>query len=256
MSCRKSDKTKYLNRPGPPYPAQDCQNLSKVGNDGLKYISKPDKNGTYKWVKLEGYEKKPTKASRKSSKKSTRKRSKKSARKSTRKSSKKSTRKSSKKSARKSTRKSSRKSTRKSSKKSTRKSSKKSARKSSKKSARKSTRKSSKKSTRKSSKKSARKSSRKSSRKSTRKSSRKLTRKSSKNMKFYESQIFYYEKPKFKKTNYGELHKLIEIYKDEYGKGNVLYMTTVIIKSDTLNNAKKYLKSAGKIESFEVKEMK
>ena len=200
MSCRKSDKTKYLNRPGPPYPAQDCQNLSKVGNDGLKYISKPDKNGTYKWVKLEGYEKKPTKASRKSSKKSTRKRSKKSARKSTRKSSKKSTRKSSKKSARKS--------------------------------------------------------SRKSSRKSTRKSSRKLTRKSSKNMKFYESQIFYYEKPKFKKTNYGELHKLIEIYKDEYGKGNVLYMTTVIIKSDTLNNAKKYLKSAGKIESFEVKEMK
>jgi len=70
MSCTKSSKTKYINRPGPPYPAQNCKNLKRVGNDGLLYISKKDVNGIYKWYTLS------SKQSRKRSNKQSRKRSK------------------------------------------------------------------------------------------------------------------------------------------------------------------------------------
>ena len=49
--CHMSNKSKYLKRPGPPYPAQDCKNRIRLGNDHLYYKSKPDKNGIYKWVK-------------------------------------------------------------------------------------------------------------------------------------------------------------------------------------------------------------
>jgi hypothetical protein len=41
-----------VNRPGPPYPAQNCKNHVKKGNDGNKYKSTSDKNGIYKWKKL------------------------------------------------------------------------------------------------------------------------------------------------------------------------------------------------------------
>ena len=39
MSCKKSTDSKYIKRPGPPYPAQNCQGQKKKGNDGLYYIS-------------------------------------------------------------------------------------------------------------------------------------------------------------------------------------------------------------------------
>jgi len=49
MSCTKSNDSKYKTRPSPPYPAQNCKNLIKTGNNGKKYISVSDKNGIYKW---------------------------------------------------------------------------------------------------------------------------------------------------------------------------------------------------------------
>lgn len=53
MSCKKINEKKYLERPTPPYHANDCENLIKNGNDGKKYISLEDKNGVYKWKKIE-----------------------------------------------------------------------------------------------------------------------------------------------------------------------------------------------------------
>ena len=50
--CEKSSLKKYINRNGPPFPAQNCKNVSKRGNDGENYKSKPDKNGIYKWIKV------------------------------------------------------------------------------------------------------------------------------------------------------------------------------------------------------------
>ena len=50
--CKKSSIKKYISRPGPPYPAQDCKNKTKSGNDGNKYRSSPNKNGIFRWKKL------------------------------------------------------------------------------------------------------------------------------------------------------------------------------------------------------------
>jgi ATPase subunit of ABC transporter with duplicated ATPase domains len=41
---------KYAYRPSPPYPANKCQGIAKIGNDGRMYQSVPDKNGIYKWM--------------------------------------------------------------------------------------------------------------------------------------------------------------------------------------------------------------
>ena len=49
MSCSKSLKKKYTSRPAPPYPAQNCKNIIKTGNNGKKYKSVSNKNGIYKW---------------------------------------------------------------------------------------------------------------------------------------------------------------------------------------------------------------
>ena len=62
-----SHLAKYKNRPSPPYPAAKCPNASKIGNDGRKYKSVPDKNGRYAWKHISH------KFSRKSSQKSYRK---------------------------------------------------------------------------------------------------------------------------------------------------------------------------------------
>jgi hypothetical protein len=43
---------KYSIRPSPPYHANDFPNKIKIGNDKNEYISKKDKNGIYKWVKI------------------------------------------------------------------------------------------------------------------------------------------------------------------------------------------------------------
>jgi hypothetical protein len=52
MSCIKSNNDKYSKRPSPPYPAQNCKNLIKTGNNGKKYISASDKNGIYRWKSI------------------------------------------------------------------------------------------------------------------------------------------------------------------------------------------------------------
>lgn len=60
LSCKKQLSKKYTTRNSPPYRANDCKNLIKKGNDGLSYISSPDKNGIYKW-KINSDTKKPKK---------------------------------------------------------------------------------------------------------------------------------------------------------------------------------------------------
>jgi len=51
MSCKKQDTKKYLSRKSPPYSAMDCKNKTMDGKDG-KYVSSPDKNNIYRWVKI------------------------------------------------------------------------------------------------------------------------------------------------------------------------------------------------------------
>jgi hypothetical protein len=49
-SCIEQKTKKYRSRGSPPYSAMDCKGLTKTGNDGSSYISKPDKRGIYRWV--------------------------------------------------------------------------------------------------------------------------------------------------------------------------------------------------------------
>jgi hypothetical protein len=49
-SCIEQKTKKYRSRGSPPYSAMDCKGLTKSGNDGSNYISKPDKRGIYRWV--------------------------------------------------------------------------------------------------------------------------------------------------------------------------------------------------------------
>jgi hypothetical protein len=51
MSCEKLTKKKYITRKGPPYAANSCKDSYQLGNDGLMYYSKSNKNGVYRWVK-------------------------------------------------------------------------------------------------------------------------------------------------------------------------------------------------------------
>lgn len=50
MACKEA--VKYQTRKAPPFHAKDCKDLVKKGKDGM-YISKPDVNGVYKWMKTE-----------------------------------------------------------------------------------------------------------------------------------------------------------------------------------------------------------
>lgn len=49
-SCTEQKTKKYRSRGSPPYSAMDCKGLTKLGNDGSTYVSKPDKRGIYRWV--------------------------------------------------------------------------------------------------------------------------------------------------------------------------------------------------------------
>lgn len=49
-SCKKQTSQRYKTRKSPSYSAQDCKGKTLKGKDGL-YVSKPDKNNVYKWVK-------------------------------------------------------------------------------------------------------------------------------------------------------------------------------------------------------------
>jgi hypothetical protein len=55
--CVKLESKKYKSRDSPPYSAMDCKGVKLLGNDGQQYISKADKNGIYKWVKIAEKEK-------------------------------------------------------------------------------------------------------------------------------------------------------------------------------------------------------
>lgn len=76
MSCVQSPKTKYITRPGPPYPAQNCRNSIRFGNNGKRYVSVPDKKGIYKWKLVGSGSKSPKRSPKKKSKRSPRKKSK------------------------------------------------------------------------------------------------------------------------------------------------------------------------------------
>lgn len=52
--CQKQTLKKYVARKSPPYPANECKEDIKIGNDGLYYKSQPNKNGIYRWVKYQG----------------------------------------------------------------------------------------------------------------------------------------------------------------------------------------------------------
>ena len=52
--CIEHKTKKYRSRGSPPYSAMDCKGLTKKGNDGATYVSKPDKRGIYRWVKSSG----------------------------------------------------------------------------------------------------------------------------------------------------------------------------------------------------------
>ena len=43
---------KYTNRKSPPYPANEYCNKKRKGNDGLMYISRPNKNNVCSWKKV------------------------------------------------------------------------------------------------------------------------------------------------------------------------------------------------------------
>jgi hypothetical protein len=51
MPCTEIKNKKYQTRKSPPFHAGHCKDLTKKGKDG-DYLSKPDSNGTYKWIKV------------------------------------------------------------------------------------------------------------------------------------------------------------------------------------------------------------
>ena len=71
MPCVRSYQKKYTSRNSPPYPANECKNTTKIGNDGTLYESRRASNGVHRWVKY-SYKRSPkkSKSPRKSPKKS------------------------------------------------------------------------------------------------------------------------------------------------------------------------------------------
>lgn len=52
-TCEELDTKKYKERPSPAYHAKDCKGQTKKGKNGIKYISKQDAKGIYKWFPLQ-----------------------------------------------------------------------------------------------------------------------------------------------------------------------------------------------------------
>lgn len=50
--CTQQKSKKYMDRPSPPFPANECCGQEKVGNDGVMYVSRADKNGRCSWKKV------------------------------------------------------------------------------------------------------------------------------------------------------------------------------------------------------------
>jgi hypothetical protein len=53
MTCTEVKSSKYQTRKSPAFHASDCKGTRKKGKDG-DYISKADKKGVYKWIKVSG----------------------------------------------------------------------------------------------------------------------------------------------------------------------------------------------------------
>ena len=53
MTCTEVKTSKYQTRKSPAFHASDCKGTRKKGKDG-DYISKADKKGIYKWIKVSG----------------------------------------------------------------------------------------------------------------------------------------------------------------------------------------------------------
>jgi hypothetical protein len=51
--CKKLTLKKYIDRPSPPYHANDCKDKTIKGNDGKLYKSVPDKRKVYTWKLVE-----------------------------------------------------------------------------------------------------------------------------------------------------------------------------------------------------------
>ena len=50
--CVMQTTKKYLSRPSPPYPANKCCGMKKIGNDGAKYVAEPNVSGICAWKKI------------------------------------------------------------------------------------------------------------------------------------------------------------------------------------------------------------
>jgi len=50
--CTKQHSEKYANRTSPPYPANECCNELKLGNDDLYYKSVRNSSGICRWKKV------------------------------------------------------------------------------------------------------------------------------------------------------------------------------------------------------------
>lgn len=51
--CEPQTLKKYVTRPSPPYPANECCGRTLAGNDGARYVSVPNKNGVCRWVRAD-----------------------------------------------------------------------------------------------------------------------------------------------------------------------------------------------------------
>ena len=50
--CAERDEHKYKSRPSPPYPANECGGMFKIGNDKYLYISAKNSKGIYQWKRF------------------------------------------------------------------------------------------------------------------------------------------------------------------------------------------------------------
>jgi hypothetical protein len=48
-TCTKQTQKKYLTRPSPPFPANECCGQIMMGNDGQQYVSQPNVTGVCRW---------------------------------------------------------------------------------------------------------------------------------------------------------------------------------------------------------------
>jgi hypothetical protein len=52
IGCVEQFTKKYTSRPSPSYPANECCYSVKTGNDGKRYVSKPNIKGICTWKRL------------------------------------------------------------------------------------------------------------------------------------------------------------------------------------------------------------